>query len=527
MDSVVVSNDPPNAVDDSAVTDENVPINIDVLNNDTDPNDDNLTVQSVSQAANGAVSINGNGTVRYAPDAGFSGTDTFTYVATDGSLTDSATVTITVNPTGGGDVEIGYSGIAIDVTHQWKTINLPQSFNNPVVVAGGSTRDGGHQGVVRVRNVTSDSFQIRFQEWDYRDGNHTTENIGYLVVEAGVHTLTDGTQLVAGNTTLTNESFKTVSFGSNFGAAPLVIGQIVTNNDGAAVAERIRNIGTGSFQVQMQEEEISDGVHGTETLAYIAIDQGSAQSGDTTLNAVTTGNTVTHRNTTVNFGNIGGATAPVILSDMQTRDGGDAATLRHRSQTSTSVTVWVEEEASRDSELNHTTEVAGVLAMEPGTLVAGNPLTATTRGNLNGTLVTPSDIDSLFDDAINYWRSEGYQTQAFDSVEFVITDLKNQTIGLQAGSTIYIDINAAGNGWYVDSNPLTSESFEGIDLFTTITHELGHVLGLQDVYNNHRSGDIMFAYLENGARHTDPLRPLRLDMAFENFDENKSEFPFQ
>lgn len=265
--------------------------------------------------------------------------------------------------------DIGYSGTAIDVTHQWKTINLPVSFNNPVIVAGGSTRDGGHQGVVRVRNVTSNSFQIRFQEWDYRDGNHTTENIGYLVVESGTHTLTDGTQIVAGTTSLTNESFRTVTFPTSFSSQPLVLAQTMTNNDSAAVVERVRNISNTNFQIQFNEEEAADGVHGSETVGFIAIEQGTGTSGDISFNAVTTGNSVTHTNTTVNFGSIGGVSNPVILSDMQTRDGGDAATLRHRSQTATSVTLFVEEEASRDSELSHTTEVAGVLALEPGILV--------------------------------------------------------------------------------------------------------------------------------------------------------------
>ena len=197
--------------------------------------------------------------------------------------------------------------------------------------------------------------------------------MGYLVVEAGTHTLTDGTQIVAGTTELTNESTRTISFGDSFSGTPLVIAQTMTNNDGAAVVERIRAITNTNFKIQFNEEEIADGIHATETVGYIAIDQGIAVSGDTNLNAVTTGNTVTHQNTTVNFGDIGGSTTPVILSDMQTRDGGDAATLRHRSQTSTSVTVWVEEEQSKDSELNHTTEVAGVLAMEAGILVASAP----------------------------------------------------------------------------------------------------------------------------------------------------------
>ena len=380
--SVTVSNvnDPPTANDDSATTNQDVPVTVDVIANDSDPDNDPLSVDSVTQGANGSVSINGDGTVTYSPNAGFFGTDSFTYVVSDGSETDSATVNVTVNEVTSGLADIGFSGIAVDVTHVWKTINLPVSFVNPVVVAGGSTRDGGHQGVVRVRNVTSDSFEIRFQEWDYRDGRHTTENIGYLVVEAGTHTLEDGTQVVAGSTTSTNESFQTVSFGTSFASAPLVLGQIVTDNDSAAVTERIRNIGNNSFQVQMQEEEAADGQHAAETINFVAIEVGSATSGDTSLNAVKTGNSVTQNLTTVDFGSIGGAANPVILSDMQTRDGGDAATLRHRSQTSTSVTVWVEEEASRDSELGHTTEVAGVLALESGVLVG-----ATVSGSSSST----------------------------------------------------------------------------------------------------------------------------------------------
>lgn len=405
---------------------------------------------------------------------------------------------------GGGvsEIEIGFSGTAIDVTHEWTTVNLPRSFNNPVVVAGGSTRDGGHQGIVRVQNVTSDSFQIRFQEWDYRDGRHTTENIGYLVVEAGEHTLTDGTKLVAGTVALTNESSRTVNFGSSFGATPLVIAHSMTNNDAAAVVERIRNIGTDSFQIQLNEEEVADGIHGTETVGYIAIDQGAATSGETSLNAVTTGNTVTHQTTTVTFGSIDGSANPVILSDMQTRDGGDTAALRHRSQTSTSVTVWVEEEASRDSELNHTTEVAGVLALEPGILVAGSPLRVAPGSTPSGLgqKVNAADVRSLVDDAVDYWRDAGFSTDMFTGLEIVVTQLKNDAIGMQSGNTIYIDADGGGYGWYVDTDTSTYERFQGIDLFTTVVHEMGHILGQSDLYDASHSDHVMYGYLANGQR---------------------------
>ena len=76
----------------------------------------------------------------------------------------------------------------------------------------------------------------------------------------------------------------------------------MTNNDPAAVTERVRTVSTTGFQIQFNEEEVADGTHATETVGYIAIDQGAATTGATSLNAVTTGNIVTHQNTTVTFG---------------------------------------------------------------------------------------------------------------------------------------------------------------------------------------------------------------------------------
>ena len=43
------------------------------------------------------MTLNADGSFTYTPDAGFSGTDTFSYQAANGAGTDTATVTITVN----------------------------------------------------------------------------------------------------------------------------------------------------------------------------------------------------------------------------------------------------------------------------------------------------------------------------------------------------------------------------------------------------------------------------------------------
>ncbi len=85
----------PLAQPDTATDPVGTPVTIAVLANDTDPAGQPLTITSVTQGANGAVTITGT-SVTYTPAATFVGTDSFTYTITDGQGA-SATATVTVN----------------------------------------------------------------------------------------------------------------------------------------------------------------------------------------------------------------------------------------------------------------------------------------------------------------------------------------------------------------------------------------------------------------------------------------------
>lgn len=92
------SNAPPDASDDSATTDEDVAVVISVLGNDSDPNGDDMIVQSVSNPPNGTAVINPDNTVTYTPDENYHGSDSFSYTMADvWGETDSATVSVTVD----------------------------------------------------------------------------------------------------------------------------------------------------------------------------------------------------------------------------------------------------------------------------------------------------------------------------------------------------------------------------------------------------------------------------------------------
>ncbi|MCP4536737.1 MAG: tandem-95 repeat protein, partial [Chloroflexi bacterium] len=91
-------NDDPVAGDDSATTDEDTAVVVDVLADDIDVDNDTLSVDGVTQPMNGTVGVNLDYTITYTPDADFNGTNTFAYIVDDGnSGTNTATVTITVN----------------------------------------------------------------------------------------------------------------------------------------------------------------------------------------------------------------------------------------------------------------------------------------------------------------------------------------------------------------------------------------------------------------------------------------------
>lgn len=105
----VAANNPPVAVADEVITTMDLPVLIEVLSNDTDLDEDPLTIINVSSIVNGSVEINDDRTCLFTPDAGFIGEASFEYTISDSKDgISTAMVVITVNPAdeaGNGDAE--------------------------------------------------------------------------------------------------------------------------------------------------------------------------------------------------------------------------------------------------------------------------------------------------------------------------------------------------------------------------------------------------------------------------------------
>ena len=116
-------NDPPTASADSATTNEDTAVEIDLLANDSDPDNDSLTVQILENPAHGTLQALTTGRYRYQPRENYFGSDSFSYRITDaGNSTAEASVSITVRSVN--DAPIAVNDAFTTMEDNPATINL-------------------------------------------------------------------------------------------------------------------------------------------------------------------------------------------------------------------------------------------------------------------------------------------------------------------------------------------------------------------------------------------------------------------
>jgi len=99
IDTDTQGNNPPIAINDAGTTPVDVPIVLNILANDSEPDGDSISgpIVILTQPTNGSVALNPDGTVTYTPNAGYTGTDEFTYQICDPfGLCDDAVVVIDI-----------------------------------------------------------------------------------------------------------------------------------------------------------------------------------------------------------------------------------------------------------------------------------------------------------------------------------------------------------------------------------------------------------------------------------------------
>ncbi len=161
-----------------------------------------------------------------------------------------------------------------------------------------------------------------------------------------------------------------------------------------------------------------------------------------------------------------------------------------------------------------------------------------------GTILSADQLDFVVGAAIDR-LAEGFSLDATmlavlnDGINFEVADLSGLTIGWTEGGTVLIDDDAAGYGWFVDETPADdvefglpgdngelladsfSDAFGQMDLLTVVMHELGHVLGYDDLTSEADAGDMMYEMLTSGTRRTET----RLAVASETILDTTTAWP--
>ena len=298
-------------------------------------------------------------------------------VADDRGATDSQIQNVTVSD--GTTAVVAQAG-SVSITQAdpetWTAVAFGRTFANPVVVAGPPTYNGADPATVRVRNVTGAGFEVQVDEWDYLDGAHeATEDVAWLVVEAGSHQLTDGRRLEAGQTTAAG-TFANVGFSAPFVSPPAVLTQVASADGPAAVAPRLQNVRGDGFELTIQAQEASQTPVVADEVGWVAVGvgpagpSGVAEAGTTGavayevgLTAATVKETPSSTPFATGFGS-----APVVVASLQTYNGADPSTLRRTALSASAFSVFVEEEQSADGEVRHAGEAVAWVAAEPGFL---------------------------------------------------------------------------------------------------------------------------------------------------------------
>ena len=287
----------------------------------------------------------------------------FTFLATDGTVTSNmATVKILINqPTD----QLAFESGELLVTSAWQHVDFSTEYTSPSVIAKSTTMNDPEAGLVSIRNLTSQGFDIRIREWDNADGVHPEEIVSFMVMERGHHQIADNVYAVAECTSLSGlNTFQPIHFANSFSSQPVVVSSIVTEHESNAATLRMKDSNSPGIFHHHAGTGKQRWSHVEETVCYIAMEKWSGVVDGLMVEAGTTEKILTNKASTVSFKQQF-PTIPFVLADMQSANGMDTAIVGMSDLSVTSTGMTILEEQSADSEVSHTAEIGGYFAITP------------------------------------------------------------------------------------------------------------------------------------------------------------------
>lgn len=315
---------------------------------------------------------------------------------TDGTFTVSLTVTDNEGATGNDqtsatvDPVTNPSGIKFaqnvltGVSSNWQTVSLTETYSSMVVIASPLYDNNDAPAVVRIRNATGNSFEVKVQ--NPSNNSLSGYTVHYIALEEGVYTdAADGVKMeaVKFSSSVTDRKGSwtgQVQTYTNSYSSPVVLGQVMTENDTdwsvfwARGSSRTAAPNSSNLSVGKHVGEDPDQNRANETIGYLIMESGSGTI-ETTPYSAGLGSDIVKSVTNAppyNYSVSGlnsSEGAIVSAAAMDGNDGGWPLLYGSSAVSSTNLSVAFDEDQIANSERSHTTEQVSYL-------VLGTPATA-------------------------------------------------------------------------------------------------------------------------------------------------------
>lgn len=328
-------------------------------------NDLNLSspIYSISaQPNNGFLDIDADGEFYYTPNTTFCGGDQFTYQVCNSTTGCCALATAYIDMSDDDSPVLNNIPADLEVSCD-DEIPLP-----PVVDAFencGNVWLSFDQTATQGADSCSIYSYLLTRVWtasDYCGNSEIADQVITIKDETApdiyrIYTLPNGKRMVAGVMENVSHRWKTIGFPVQFSSPPVILTQVVTKAENTTITTRLRNVSTSQFQLRVQEEEGNDGMHGKESVAWIAMENGANAVG---FPFEVNSGLVSSANTVMTFGQ--SYADPNFVGQIQTFNENNPATLRINTLSSNSADIFCQEETSFDPETNHGFETVGYMA---------------------------------------------------------------------------------------------------------------------------------------------------------------------
>ncbi|MER5174045.1 M10 family metallopeptidase [Thioclava kandeliae] len=252
-------------------------------------------------------------------------------------------------------LEIGSISLNRDGSEDgWVHVTFSEVITDAVVVLGPITTNGSDPVTAELRNITDEGFDVRLSEWDYLDGDHTTETISWMAGTEGQHMLSDGTKITLGTQEITGRAAVDIAY-EGFDETPTILAS-VSGEGGQTVTERIGEVDSNSATLRLSSQE-ADGNVGNDTtrvVQWVAIETASESIISEGTEAIT------------HIGSkIAADSSLALFGDSQSYNGSDTMVLRTK-EANDGTSLYIQEEQSKDSEMIHMAETVSWLTIEEG-----------------------------------------------------------------------------------------------------------------------------------------------------------------